>query len=95
MARTWGRILTGMEEKLEEIAARGEGDKVVTIPQSLDALAKDIRETTNAIVTTEAEHDKLCQQLARQQQRMVDAMKQLGIRAEVVHVVPEVKGHVD
>lgn len=58
--------------------------KVVTMPTSLDALAKEIRETTNAMVNCEAEFEKLARQLAHQQKRMVEHMKALGIRAEVV-----------
>ena len=81
---TWGRILNSVEDRLEEIAAQGPDGKVVTIPQSLDALAKDIRETTNAIVNCEAEHEKLCRQMAHQQRRMVDQMRALGIKAEVL-----------
>lgn len=78
----WSRILNRVEGKLEEIAD-AEG-KVVTIPTSLDALAKEIRETTNAMVSCEAEFEKLARHLASQQRRMVQHMRDLGIRAEVV-----------
>jgi len=78
----WSRILNRVEVKLEEIAD-GEG-KVVTIPTSLDLLAKEIRETTNAMVGCEAEYEKLARHLASQQRRMVQHMRDLGIKAEVV-----------
>lgn len=86
----WPRILSRVEAKLEEIAAQGDDDrKIVTMPAGLDALAKEIRECMNAIVHTEAEHAKLCTQLEQKQRRMVDQMRALGIKAQVIEIGPE------
>lgn len=83
---TWGRILGDVESKLEQIANQGDSN-VVTMPQSLDALAKEIRETSNAIVDNEAEHEKLMRKLSMQHHRMVEHIRALGIKADVIPMI--------
>ena len=77
---------------LEEPTADNAKKNVVNIPFSYDALAKEIRETSNAIVKNETEHEQLGRKLAGQMRRMAEQIRSLGIKADLV---PEIAALLD